>query len=292
MQDVPSSESVQSKLMQHATNCSHVLAEFYQLSAQALDAKPTGSNEYQLVMRQIMASCHLTSESVLILVANAKLWDADSLTRSVTEGSFKFIYLTLGTEQEIQDKFNEYDVALPNATRLKKHDRVQGLLAAIEHPEDDEWQALRELLLSDSEVTRLQSKYPRVQRKLIEQKWSFHSIAASFEKSSIKELASFKHLLFNYGNASHVLHQDSDGVGMIWERARRNEARRDAVELAHGARIVSDLLVMACMRCYATLRLTGSNTKVAFEFYAAQSDLHQFSKEAQSSWNEIEYPKS
>ena len=35
---------------------------------------------------QLFSCCHFTSESVLILIANGKEWDADILMRSVAEG--------------------------------------------------------------------------------------------------------------------------------------------------------------------------------------------------------------
>ena len=50
--------------------------------------------------------------------------------------------------------------------------------------------------------------------------------------------------------SSHLIHKDADGVGMVWERYRRDPERQAAVKLGHSARIISDIST------YAKLRLT------------------------------------
>ena len=246
--------------------------------------------EYPVILRRLLASCYVSTESVLILIASLKLWDAEMVLRSVIEGSLKFVYLCVGEETEIKKKFDEYQNHLPEINRLKRHQRLATLLSAVSDRENNEWKPFRDLLLSEREKMELETRYPRNVRKQIEQKWSFHSIINSFHQAGIEELDRFKHLFYGYGQGSHVLHQDSDGINMIWEREQRDDNRRFAIEIAHGAREMSDLLIMAFLRYLAILRLCSKDTLPAKVFYEKQQPLFDQFHDAQACWYNIEYP--
>jgi hypothetical protein len=145
------------------------------------------------------------------------------------------------------------------------------------------------LLLSDQEVQKLQTNYPRTKCKNLEHRWSFYSIVSAFEQSSIKELELLRHLFYQYGMGSHISHQDADGVAMICERNNRIDERRNAIELAHGAREVSDVSVMAFLRYVAALRLSGKDTQPAIDHYKKQHELHKEISDARAYWHTVEY---
>ena len=103
----------------------------------------------------------------------------------------------------------------------------------------------------------------------------------------------FRQMLYSYGMSSHVLHQDCDGVGMVWDRICRSDERREAIELAHGAREVSDLSMMGALRYFMLLQASGaSKTKVKSlakrEFSKCKHYIRaadRFSRE----WKKVEY---
>src|SRR5579864_8176641 len=58
---------------------------------------------------QLLAlSCHSTSESTLFLVSAHRYWDAEILLRSVLEGTYKYIYLTMGEPAEREQRAHDY----------------------------------------------------------------------------------------------------------------------------------------------------------------------------------------
>src|SRR5207253_1207493 len=93
-------------------------------------------------------------------------------------------------------------------------------------------------------------------RQRIEHRWSFAEICQSLKRSG-EGLDKFGHMLFNYGMSSHIAHQDIDGIGMVWDRNQRCDKRRSAVELAHAARLVSDVSVMSLLRLKMILTRCG-----------------------------------
>jgi hypothetical protein len=280
---------VQTTLIRWAAECSHVIGDTFDAIVKTLQENPIPVEGIQRMLRLISDSCHLSSESALILISNRKLWDAETVLRSVIEGTFKFLYLCLGTPSEIEEKLREYDFDLPNINRLKKHVRIIGFFSAIANPESAEWRPLRDLLLNEDELRELRDMYPKARRRQLEQKWSFHGVTNSLAVAQIPRLEKFKHLFFSYGTASHSVHQDSEGVSMLWERNQRSKERREAVELAHGAREVGDISVMAFIRHFACLHLCGLNTDAALNDYIRQHDLHKERTNAQAYWHDIEY---
>jgi hypothetical protein len=280
----------QQKLIGWARACSHSLAEAFEQTLDALEHYSNPIVEYPVVLRRLLGSCHLTSESVLILISNNKLWDAETVLRSAIEGTCKFVYLCSGDETSTRTKFNEYYNDLSEINRLKRNQRLTELMANVPNPDSDEWKPFRDLLLSAKEVKELETLYPRNSRKQMEHRWSFHSIANSFHESRIKELELFKHLYHGYGQGSHILHQDSDGVNMLWERNERSEDRRTSIEVTHGSREMSDLLVIAFLRYLATLHLCGKDTQSAIDFFSKQQSLFDEFHQARNTWHDIEYP--
>jgi hypothetical protein len=72
-------------------------------------------------------------------------------------------------------KANEYWNVLPEISQLKRHQRLEHLLAALGEPANlaDEWRPFRDMLLTRQEAEELQTKYPKKVRQPLEQKWSF-----------------------------------------------------------------------------------------------------------------------
>ena len=62
----------------------------------------------RFVAAQLFIDCHLSSESVLLLLCAEKEWNADLLVRSVLEGSLKLTYMLRGSQEEAAIKVREY----------------------------------------------------------------------------------------------------------------------------------------------------------------------------------------
>ena len=233
-------------------------------------------------------SCHATSDSALLLIGSVRLWDAEMLVRSVFEGTFKFIFLCRGTPVDRAERANEYWEVLPDISCLKKHQRAEQMLAALDNPDADEWRPIREILLDPDELAALRATYPKAVRQQFEHKWSFFEIAQTLDKEN-GSACSLRHLIYNYGMASHQIHQDGDAIGIIWDRDQREPERRNAIEVAHGCRMFWDLLSMSMMRTVALSRAVGENANAIKDLVCSHEGFFAELNAAQAEWRRIEY---
>jgi hypothetical protein len=215
----------------------------------------------RFVTAQLYIDCHLSSESVLLLVRAQKEWDADVIARSVMEGSLKYTYMLEGKPEEIRAKVHEYWTLLPRFYAIKHSDRAKQLLEVLPNPKDPEWQSFRDLIVEDSEIAEARTQFSRQERQTLEERWSFSGLCRAFAKSENSERRKLAHLAHGYGMSSHLLHKDADAIGMVWERHRREPHRQDAVRLGHSARLVSDVCAFAQLRLFCLLRACGQPTK-------------------------------
>ena len=152
---------VQQKLIIWARNCSHAIGDHFDGTIATLNENGRPAHEYELLLRQLIISCHLSSESVFLLVSNCKLWDAEAVLRSVVEGTFKTVYLCVGSKEDIKAKFKEFGDDLPEINRIKRHTRLHEFLTHAPDADSDRWKPFRDLLLSDEEFQRLGTAYPK-----------------------------------------------------------------------------------------------------------------------------------
>lgn len=261
-------------------------------------AKPYIAKDYsglnplvRFVVAQLYIDCHLSSESVLLLIREGKVWDADLITRSVMEGSVKFTHLLTGTAEQVYEKVNEYWNVLPVFKRIKHSENAKKLLENIPNPEGPEWQPIWELVISDVEYEQIRMQYNRKDRRALEEKWSFSGIMKSLTKSEPPWITPLVGLMHNYTISSHLVHKDADGVGMVWERNMRDSSRRDAVTIGHAARLVSDICTYANLRLLVLLRACGQETDVVQSLQTKYEELSAALSRANTEFNETEYEK-
>ena len=89
--------------------------------------------------------------------------------------------------------------------------------------------------------------------------------------------------------ASHLVHQDADGIGIIWDRRNREQERRESLELAHGVREISDLLIMAMLRSLSTFKAHGADTKPVIDLLNSHEEFLSEMETAITTWLDIEY---
>lgn len=107
------------------SQASHCIGECFDAAKPMLDAGYAGLPHLaRFVCAQLFIDCNLSSESALLLTRAEKEWDADLITRSIMEGSFKFTYMLEGSNAEIEEKANEYWHVLPLFYRIKHGENV------------------------------------------------------------------------------------------------------------------------------------------------------------------------
>ena len=243
----------------------------------------------RFVVAQLGISCHLTSESTFILVSNRKIWDADSLVRSVLEGTFKYVYILQGSDNDQQRKCNEYWDILPGFAVLTRQKRATSVLENLTDADSAEWTPIRELLVSEEELERASRTTNRNDRQRLSQEWSFSEMAKYFATHNDKRYRGMGCLAYGYGMKSQVVHQDGDGVGLRWERARREDDRRDSIELAHGGRVISDLCHFGFFRAHELFIACKEDPKSVLDIANNYKALFDSISAAANQWRRIEY---
>jgi len=96
-------------------------------------------------------------------------------------------------------------------------------------------------VLSDEEEKRLRTKWPKVERQKLEQKWSFTQIITSLSKNYRgTPMEMFVILSHTYRMCSHISHGDETGILIIRERKSRPQQEQDIANFAHYLRLLSD----------------------------------------------------
>jgi hypothetical protein len=240
--------NVQATLLNFANRGSHILHEYFGMISTYFDKESEIPVIERYVLKQVPISCHLTSESILILVGNLRFWDNEMLLRSLLEGTLKFIYLTIGTNDEREKKINEFWNVLPKINELKRSRRAIELIDHVSTDTND-MNFIRGVVLEDDRINEIEKMYPRKYRKELEHKWSFSEIVK--ELSSLETHKFLTGFLHGYGIGSHLIHQDADAINFLIDHNQRIEERRLAKELAHGCRQISDVMIYTILRYYA-----------------------------------------
>jgi hypothetical protein len=272
---------------------SHFIGDCFDLATPYVDREYAGIDPYvKFVSGQLYLDCHLTSESVLILIRESKEWDADLLCRSVMEGSFKYIYMLSGVTEEVRSKAEEYWFILPKFSDIKHSERAARLLQELPNPAAIEWQPLRDLVVNNEEIDSIRKDYTRPQRQALEEKWSFSGISKQFMQSTDEGLRLFGMMAHGYGMSSHFIHKDADGVGMVWERAMRPASRKEAVMLGHAARVVSDICTFSKLRLLYLLKYCGGDVRSIHKLEKNHALLFEQLEMANAQFNRTEYESS
>ncbi len=285
-------EKTQGIFIEWAKRASHCLGDTYDACKPFLDKSNTSLEPLvRFVSAQLQISCHLTSESIFLLILNCKIWDADILLRSVLEGTFKYVYLLMGSPEEQKRKANEYWNIMPDMARLARHHRATNILKAVDAEDMLMWRPIHELTIDNIEAESLSKKYTRKEKQKLGQKWSFSGISRFFAQHENKKFKNMGILGYDYGIKSHLIHQDGDGVGIIWDRFRRSAERQDSMAVAHAGRIISDICIFGLFRAGELLTACKQNASTTLEIYNRYVDLFEGISEARKDWHGIEYGK-
>lgn len=246
-------------------------------------------SQVEFAIGQLQLRAALTSDSVLNLLIQFKLWDAEILLRTVVEASIKLAYIAVADVQEQQVRASEFLILLPEMLRLKRHRRAEDFLSHVPDPEAEMWRSIREIRLPSEQIEKISARHPKAQRDNMERKWGFARITEELGKSGT-EFQYLSAMMYSYGMGSHAVHQDGDAILMMWERGERSPLHLAAVEFAHGARLISDVVTFAALRARAAYKALSLDTAPISEVNARHAWLFEELQRAYDAFHAIEYP--
>jgi hypothetical protein len=208
------------------------------------------------------------------------------------EGTSKIAFLSIGDDHKRKTRLDQFWIDLPDKSRLKRQEHVRDSLRMVENPQSDEWRPFRELLQDDQDFERIRSRSSSAERKRIAGEWSFTQMVDAISKAGIPGLENFTVLLFGYATSSHLIHQDADALNLIRDRTEREQERREAIELAHGAHELNNLLTLAILRTWRIFISQEEPTEVIRDLYDEQRSLLDEMHDAAKAWHEVEYGES
>jgi hypothetical protein len=201
----------------------------------------------QKTLGMLLSATARSSESVLLLAAYGQLWDAEMVLRSVLEGTMKFVFL-LESREEFQARHQEYSEHLFELALLRDHQKAAEFLDGAADSDAIEWRPIRDRLIPDAELQSLRLQYNRTRRRELEQKWGFTALLNGISRNSRGSSKELSSLAWGYALMSHLQHADYVGVALPFDRALRSTERREALQLAHLARLVVDTLTSMANR--------------------------------------------
>lgn len=239
-------------------------------------------------LAHLLTATARSSESALLLTAYAQLWDAEVLVRSVTEGTLKFAYL-LQAAASFDDRNREYGHDLFRIGLFKDHTKYAELLAVLPNSHDEIWRPLRERLLSDAEREEIGKAYPRPIRSALESRWGFTGLIGALGNGSDPLFRGITGLASGYAMASHIAHADSIGTSIPLEIDNRSSERRDALLLAHGVRLMSDVMSCFHIRLAVAYRFIEHDPRMAEQTGTLIDELRASFGSVYEEWMSAEY---
>lgn len=244
----------------------------------------------QFVVSNLFTACFSTSESALFLISRYRLWDAHILYRTLLEGTVKMMFVAQGNEQEIMEKCHEFWHVIPEMKLISRHKKAEDFFSVKDTASNmDTLRPMKDITLTDEELSELETSYPKKTRKQMEQKWSFSEIVRVLSSSGGPAYDTLVSTYHDYGIGSHLVHMDGDAVGIIWDRNRREQKRRISLELAHGARMTSAILSYAAVRAEVYYKIYKLDIDPIYELKRRTLALTTEIEEHYKNWIEIEY---
>ncbi|WP_144445733.1 hypothetical protein [Inquilinus limosus] len=248
-----------------------------------------GEHRYKRALMLLSTACLGSTGSVLHLVEGMRLWDAELILRSVSEGTAKFAYL-LENQATFTERCIEYRDVLPLIARRRRHTKAAEALNALRGASDLQTRPYRDLLLTDDELADIEAKYPRDVRRRMETRWGFSALVEAISKPDGVFGLTARALLHGYSVASDLQHMSFDGTEMPLERDMRSVQRRKAIELAHAAKLISSCYHLTWLRIRVLLRFLNRPADELLYANVRNAALLAEFDQAESHWSEIEYP--
>ncbi len=241
---------------------------FYELAPLYKEDFPAGQD----VTVPLFTVLHSTSESVLILLLNSAIFEADVLLRTLMEGTVKYCYLMNGNDEEREQRYNEYKKDLTQIDSLNDHKKALDAVEILKEFSNNSTKPFELSILDEKTVEKLESDYPKTKRNQLKQKWSYGNILRTLAKQNVAyeaQLAS----LSSYALMSHFCHFDWTGVStrnlQIATAAKGNEIP----DVGHGLRILSNVMTFYLFRVSEYINCNSYSTTSLLKIV---KDMYQF----------------
>lgn len=214
--------------------------------------KEHGDN--QDVTVPLFTTLHSTSESILILLLNQSIFDADVLLRTVMEGTIKYCYLMTGTDAEKKEKYIEYKIKLADIAKISDHKKAIEAIDILREFSNNSTKPFECDILSDEQLSELKEKYPKKMQNKLKQKWSYQALLRSLAKTNHEYEAQLG-TLSTYSLTSHFCHYDWTGVSSRNAQIIESENPNAIIfDIMHSIRILSNVLSMELFRVAEYMR--------------------------------------
>lgn len=214
----------------------------------------------------LFVSLHSTSESILVLLLNQAIFDADILLRSVMEGTIKYCYLMTGTTYERYEKYQEYKVSLTEIDKLSDHFKTLETIEILKKYSGNSLKPFESYILEEEKVRQLQEKYPKNKRSELKRKWGYQSLIRALAEKRPEYQAQIG-TLSTYSLESHFGHYDWTGVSTRQEQMGSSAIDdNELYDIVHSLRIISNTLSMALFRTAEYLRCNNHSSSDVSEF--------------------------
>lgn len=218
-------------------------------------------SDYQRVTIPLFTALHSTSESILILLQNQAVFDADILLRCLMEGTVKYCYLMTGTDEELKQKFEEYETILCEIDRLTDHKKAKEAIEILKEFSQNNLTPFEVIVLSDKEEALLTAKYSASKRNEYTRKWSYQALIRALAKNH-KEYEAQLGTLSTYATTSHFCHFDWTGVSAHLEQiVSSRDGSNELYDYMHALRILSNVLSLYLFRVIEYMRGNQYSTK-------------------------------
>lgn len=196
----------------------------------------------------LFTSLHMTSESILILLENQAVFDADVLLRTVMEGTIKYCYLMTGNQEERTKKYFEYKTILPSANKVKDHWKAEEAIKKLKKFSSNDIRPFELSLLSDDELININEEFSRKFVKQVKGNWEFFSMLSDLIIYHPEYEAQLG-MNYTYSLTSHFAHFDWESISMK-KSAMIQAAHIDSpkADIAHALRIMSNILSLEMFR--------------------------------------------
>lgn len=205
----------------------------------------------------LFSSLHSTSESILILLLNRAIYDADVLLRTVMEGTIKYCHLMVGTPEERHEKYIEYKKILTDIDLITDHQKALEAIRILKEFSSNSTIPFELMILPEEKLEELKNLYPARKRNEIKQRWSYQALLRSLAKTNV-EYETLLGTLSTYSQTSHLCHYDWTGLSsrqaQIMDAGTENG---ELADIAHALRIMDNVLSMYLFRVIEYIR--GNN---------------------------------
>ena len=202
----------------------------------------------------LFTALHSYSESILILLQNGGLFEADILLRCTMEGTVKYCYLMTGSEEQRRVKYNEYKYIIPEIDRLHDHRKAKESISILKEFSNNNTKPFETMLVSDEEATKINGNYPKRQKDELKRKWSYQALLRDLARNGTEYEAQLGSLS-TYAITSHYCHLDYTGVSDLKQQYSSSSDDLLMFNYAHSLRIIANIIsfyifrVLEYMRC-------------------------------------------